>query len=134
MILLELIKQKNRDLPYSTYPCLEEFRFMRNDIYKLRGIFNIPHQIVCYNGTSVTDIEGLRIYLKRFSYKCWFNDMIPRFGSSIQELCIISNWVLIHLFDHRNWRFTTLNQPWLSPNFLGQYWQTIHLYKIVEGL
>ena len=70
MILLELIKQKNRDLPYWTYPCLEEFRFMRNDIYKLRETFNIPYQIVCYNGTSVTDIEGLRIYLKRFSYKC----------------------------------------------------------------
>ena len=70
MILLELVKSKNCDLHYWTYPCLEEFRFMRNDIYKLREVFNIPHQFVCYNGTSVTDIEGLRIYLKRYSYKC----------------------------------------------------------------
>ena len=43
MILLELVKSKNRDLPYWTYTCfnleklsndecLEEFRFMRNEI------------------------------------------------------------------------------------------------------
>ena len=61
MILLELVKSKNRDLPYWTYPCfnleklsndecLEEFRFMRNEIYELREVFNIPNQFVCYTG------------------------------------------------------------------------------------
>ena len=135
MILLELVKSKNRDLPYWTYPCfdleklsddecLEEFRFMRNDIYELKEVFNIPDQFVCYNGTSVTGIEGLCIYLKRYSYPCRFSDMTPRFGRSVQELCVISNWVFI--FDHHNWRLTSLNQPWLSPNFLEQYSQTIH--------
>ena len=52
--------------------------------------------------------------------------MIPRFGRSVQELCVISNWVLNHIFNHHNWRLETLNQPWLSPNFLEQYCQTIH--------
>ena len=77
MILLELVKSKNRDLPYWTYPCfdleklsndecLEEFRFMRNDIYKLREVFYIPDRFVCYNGTSVTGIEGVCIFLKRY--------------------------------------------------------------------
>ena len=77
MILLELVKSKNYDLPYWTYPCfdleklsndecLEEFRFMRNDIYKLREVFYIPDRFVCYNGTSVTSIEGLCICLKRY--------------------------------------------------------------------
>ena len=77
MILLELVKSKNRDLPYWTYPCfdleklshdecLEEFRFMRNNIYKLREVFDIPDRFVCYNGTSVTGIEGLCIFLKRY--------------------------------------------------------------------
>ena len=36
---------------------------MRNDIYKVREDFNIPDQFVCYNGTSVSGIEGLCIYL-----------------------------------------------------------------------
>ena len=77
MILLELVKSKNYDLPYWTYPCfdleklsndecLEEFRFMRNDIYKLREVFYIPDRFVCYNGASVTSIEGLCICLKRY--------------------------------------------------------------------
>ena len=100
MILLEPVKSKNRDLPYWTYPCfdleklsndecLEEFRFMRNDIYELREVFNIPDQFVCYNGTSVTGIEGLCIYLKQYSYPCRFSDIIPRFARSVQELCVI---------------------------------------------
>ena len=108
MIFLELVKSKNHDLPYWTYPCfgleklsndqwLAEFRFMRNDIYKVREDFNIPDQFVCYNGTSVSGIEGLCIYLFQ-----------------------------AYIFAHHNWRLTTLNQPWLSPNFLEQYCQAIH--------
>ena len=31
-----------------------------------------------------------------------------------------------HIFDHHNRRLTTLNQSWLSPNFLEQYCQIIH--------
>ena len=94
---------------------------MRNDIYELREVFNIPDQFVCYNGTSVTGIEGLCIYINRYSYPCRFIDMIPRFGRSV-----ILNWVLNHIFDPHNWMLTTFNQPWLSPNFLEQYCQTIH--------
>ena len=51
--------------------------------------------------------------------------MILRFGRSVQELCVTSNWVLNHIFDHHNWRLATLNQHWLSPNFFEQYCQTI---------
>ena len=43
--------------------CLEEFLFMRNDIYELTKVFNIPDQFLCYNGTSATAIEGLCFYL-----------------------------------------------------------------------
>ena len=43
--------------------CLEEFLFMRNDIYELTKVFNIPDQFLCYNGTSATGIKGLCFYL-----------------------------------------------------------------------
>ena len=99
---------------------------MRNNIYKVREVFNIPDQFVCYNGTSVTGIEGLCIYLKHYSYPCWFSDIIPRFGCSVLELCVKTNWLLNYVFDYHNWRLTTWNEPWLSPNFLEQYCQTIH--------
>ena len=99
---------------------------MKNDIYKLRKVFNVCAQFVCYNGTSVTGIEGLCIYLKQYSYPCWFSSVIPRFERLVQELCVIPKWVLNHVFDCHSWRLTTLNQPWLFPNFLGRYCQTIH--------
>ena len=99
---------------------------MRNNIYKVKEVCNIPDQFVCYNGTSVTGIEGLCIYLKHYSYPCRFSDIIPRFGRSFLELCVKSDWLLNYVFDHHNWRLRTLNEPWLSPNFLEQYCQTIH--------
>ena len=64
---------------------------------------------MCYNGTSSR-----------------FNDMITRFGCTVQEFCVVSNWVLKYIFDHHNWKLTTLNQPWLSSNFLELWCQTIH--------
>ena len=75
---------------------------MRNNIYELRDVFNIPDQLVCCNGTSVIGIEDWCIYLKRYSYPCRFSDMIPRFGRSVQELCVISNWLLNHIIDQHN--------------------------------
>ena len=32
-----------------------------------------------------------------------FSDMIPRFGHSVQDLGIISDWVLHYIFDRHNW-------------------------------
>ena len=55
--------------------------------------------------------------------------MIPRSGGSVQELCmlcIISNLLLNNVFDHHNFRLKTLNQLFLSPNFVEQYCKTIY--------
>ena len=38
---------------------------------------------------------------------------------------MLNQRLLNYVFDF-NWRLTTLNEPWLSPNFLEQYCQTIH--------
>ena len=66
---------------------------MRNNIYKVREVFNIPDQFVYYNGTSVTGIEGLCIHLKHYSYPCRFRDIIIRFGHSVLELCVKSKTI-----------------------------------------
>ena len=73
--------------------------------------------VFSYSGTSVTSIEGLCNYLKWCSYQCQFSDLIPRFGRSTQELCVISNCVLNHVFEHHNWSWTRLYQLWLPPEF-----------------
>ena len=66
---------------------------MRNNIYKVREVFNIPDQFVYYNSTSVTGIEGLCIHLKHYSYPCRFRDIIIRFGRSVLELCVKSKTI-----------------------------------------
>ena len=36
--------------------CKSEFRFYRNDIYRLAGVLNIPDEIVCYNQSKFDGI------------------------------------------------------------------------------
>ena len=136
MLLYELVKPRNRDLPYWTYApfdleklsddeCLEEFRFLRSDIYIIRELLAIPEEFVCYNGTKVYAIEGLCIYLKRFAYPCRYSDTVYRFGRSVQELSLISNFVMNYIYTNHSWRFTSLNQPWLSPACLERFCRII---------
>ena len=71
----------------------------------------------CYNDTSVTGIVGLCNHLKSCSYQFRFSDLTLRFGRSTHKLCVISNCVLNHVFEHHNWRWTRLYQLWLPPDF-----------------
>ena len=132
ILLYDLVKSKNRDLPYWNYnpfdldklsdaECQEEFRFLKNDIYQLIDILEIPESITCYNGTVVGDEESLCIFLKRFAYPCRYSDMIFRFGRSVQELCMTSNHILNLLYNNNLHRLTTLNQPWLARQNLEEY-------------
>ena len=66
--------------------CKAEFRFLREDIYTLRDIINIPEMFTCYNGLKVTGIELLCILLKRYSYPNRYLDLIPRFGRPVLQL------------------------------------------------
>ena len=36
--------------------CKSEFRFYRNDIYRLAGVLNTPDEIVCYNQSKFDGI------------------------------------------------------------------------------
>ena len=102
VLLYDLHKPKNPDLPYTNYECFDldkmtdaecktEFRFYKNDIYNLAEVFTLPDRIVCYNGVNVDMVEALCIFLKRFAYPCRYVDMIPRFGRPEPQLCMISN-------------------------------------------
>ena len=44
-----------------------EFLFLREDIYTLHDIINIPGMFTCYNGAKVRRIKGLWILLKSTS-------------------------------------------------------------------
>ena len=134
MLLYDLHKPKNPDLPYTNYErfdldkmtddeCKTEFRFYKNDIYNLADVLTLPDRIV---GANVDMVEALCIFLKRFAYPCRYVDMIPRFGRPEPQLCMISNAVINELYQTWNRLLTDLNQDWLSPNHLEEFAAAVH--------
>ena len=105
---------------------ISEFRFEKDDIYSLCEVLDIPEFIVCYNGTKVSAVEALCIFLKRFAYPCRYLDMISRFGRPVPELCIISNRVMNFIHERWGHLLNTMNQAWLSPNNLQLFADKIH--------
>ena len=76
-----------------------EFRFELADLPLLGEALKVPNKIVCPYRTVATGMEALCITLKRFAYPCQYNDMIPRCGQSVSELCLITSEVTNHIFD-----------------------------------
>ena len=75
-------------LPYSTYDrfnicdmrdgeCEVEFRFKKEDIFRLAAVLQLPDKFKCQNGVVVYPIESLCVLLKRFAYPCRYVDLIP---------------------------------------------------------
>ena len=81
---------------------------------------------MCYNGTKVSDIEALCIFLKRHGYPCRYLDLVHRFTKPVRQLCIINNFVLEFLYKRQGHLFTTMNQRCLSPNNLQIFVDAIH--------
>ena len=103
-----------------------EFRFDLADLPLLAEVLGIPNKIVCPNRTVATGMEALCIALKRFAYPCRYNDMIPRFGRSVSELCLITSEVTDHIYNNHGYLLTSLNQPWLQAHRLEEYANAIH--------
>ena len=101
VLLYDANTSKNPDLPYWKYDrfdldelgndqCKTEFRFYKNDIFKLAEYLQLPDEIVTYNGLVVGSIPALCIYLKRFTHPCRYGDMVSHFARPVPELCIIT--------------------------------------------
>ena len=94
--------------------CKSEFRFDKRDIYRLCDVFEIPEEIRCYNG-NVFDKEALRIFLKRFTYPCRYQDFMLRFGQrAVPQLSMISNQVQNVIYENWGFLMRNMNQKWLS--------------------
>ena len=137
LLLYDVNLSQNPDFPYWTYgpfelnhmndaECMAEFRFYKNDIYRLTETLHIPAYVVCYNGTKVSKIEALCIFLKRFAYPCRYLDMVPRFGRSVPELSMISNFVLNWIYNNFSHKLSDFNQDWLAPAKLSEYADAIY--------
>ena len=130
-LLLNEMKHSVNGCPYWNYEKLDlekwmtlrlgtEFRFLKNDIYRLKEALNIPDIFETHNRLIVDGIEGLCILLKRLAYPNRYFEFIPRFGRPLPQYCIIFYWILDHIyvtFKH----LTDFNVAFLTPQKLDEY-------------
>ena len=91
--------------------CFTEFRFYRNDIYRLAEALAIPEEISCYNRSIFNGIESFCVFLKRFAYPSRYSDLVPRFGRSVPELCLMSNTIMNCIYESYHHLLQSFNQP-----------------------
>lgn len=103
LLLYDLNRSNNLDLPYDSYPdftfddleddeCLSEFRFLKSDLPLLAELMGIPETVECYQRSLCSGLEALCILLKRHSYPCRYSDMVARFAKPVPVLCMINNY------------------------------------------
>ena len=84
-------------------------------------VLQTPNQIQCSNRMKYGRIEGLCSLLKRFSGRCKYGDMLPRFDRSVLELNLNSNHMLNFVYDNFGHKPLDMNQDWVTPNKLQLY-------------
>ena len=78
-----------------------------------------------YNNVRVDDVEALCAVLKCFASPCRFIDMIQLLARPIPQLSIICNQMRNLIYENWNHLLSNLNQPWLSPQCLQGFCNTI---------
>ena len=137
VLLYDANTSKNPDLPYWKYDrfdldelgndqCKTEFRFYKNDIFKLAEYLQLPDEIVTYNGLVVGSIPALCIYLKRFTYPCRYGHMVSHFARPAPELCIIANHMIDWIYNRWHHLLSSYNHDLLSPANLMLYADAIY--------
>ena len=124
-----MYKSNNLDFPVHEYPqfnlndkdeseCKADFRFEKNDLNAVAEALQIPDIFKCKQGTVCDGMNGLCIVLKRLAYPTRYSDMIPTFGMSVPELCMILKCMAIM------W----LSMEWSSSQNLQVYTQNLQVY------
>lgn len=132
LLLYDLNKSKNLDLPYESYnyfdfdmlendECLSEFRFHKRDIPLLADVLQVPDVITCYQRSVCSGLEALCVVLKRLAYPCRYADMIPRFAKPVPVLCMINNYMVDFIYQMHSHRILQWNDALLNPRALDKY-------------
>ena len=132
VLLYDAHKSKNPEFPYWNYErfdldektndeCKVEFRFYRDDIYKLAEQLQLPDEITTYNGLVVPSVPALCMYLKRYAYPCRYGDLVYHFARPVPEISIINNHIMDLIYERWHHLLTRYNHDLLSPHKLRQY-------------
>ena len=132
LLLYEEYTSTNLEFCYYSYPrfnlestdeaeCKANFRVEKADLPFLAEALGIPPQFTCNQGTVCDGMEGLCVLLKKYAYPCRCSDMIPIFGRSVPELCMITSKVTDWVYENRGHRLTEWNDTVLSAAALRRY-------------
>ena len=106
--------------------CKAEFWFLKNDIYLLKEVMQLPDEIICHNRLVVSEIEALCILLKQFAYPIRHGDICPRFSRPVPQLSMITSEMMNLIYNQQSYRLTSLQHNWLSLVSLQDYADVIH--------
>ena len=107
LLLWDANTSKNPNFPVTVYPTFNldgrdaaevtaEFRFGKKDIPAWNEALRI---FKCQQVPVCDGMTGLCIAIKMLTYPCLYSDMIPTFGVSVPELCMIYNTVINNIFN-----------------------------------
>ena len=82
--------------------------------------------LVTYNRSVFDGVESFCVFLKRFAYPSRYSDLIPSFGRSVPELCMMSNIIMDGIYANFHHLLESFNQAWLAPNQLDLYAAAVH--------
>ena len=132
LLLYDLYKPQNLDLPYDLYPtfdleemeddeCVAEFRIHKRDIPLLAEALQIPESISCNQRSIADGKEALCMLLKRLAYPVMYSDMVPRFARPVPVLNMIANEVLDHVYTTHQHRICEWYPEVMNPVALQRY-------------
>ena len=93
------------------------FRFNKNDIRTLHQKLRIPKNVNLENGSVVSGIDALCMFLRRMAYPGRLVDLAHFFGRAPSDISRTVNFVLCHIYDNFGQILETLDHQFLSiPN------------------
>lgn len=131
LLLYDLNRSNNLDLPYDSYPdfafddlddeeCLSKFRFHKSDLPVIAEVMGIPETLECYQKSLCSGLEALCTLLERHSYPCRYY-MVARFVKPVPVLCMINNYMINYIYQSRSHRVLEWNDTILDPYLLEGY-------------
>ncbi|KAK7481138.1 hypothetical protein BaRGS_00027571 [Batillaria attramentaria] len=107
-----------RDVPDSV--CIQQFRFCKEEIYRLCHLLRIPDPVICSTGIRVSASFALCPTLRRLAYPNRWCDLTLLFGRSISQLSLIFKEVSNLIIDNFGHKLSSLDQAWIDPERFAQ--------------
>ena len=101
------------------------FRFRKDDILTLRQKLRLPVSIKLENGSVVSGLDALCMFLRRLAYPSRLLDLASLFGRKPSDISRAVKFVLDHIYEHFCGLLENLNRPLLSSQHLQEMAQSV---------